>query len=118
MESRFCKNHPDCFCDICGECKTVDNRKSITDFVQKAYYTYFEIKLGNQEKPWAPHVVCKISFETMDKWNRQSMGFGIPMVSKEPTNHVGDCYFCSINVTGVNKKKLNFLSHKIFLSTI
>ena len=70
MASRFCKNHPDCFCDICGECKTVDNRKSITDFVQKAYYAYFEIKLGDQKKPWAPHVVCKISFETMDKWNQ------------------------------------------------
>ena len=118
MASRFCKNHPDCFCDICGECKTVDNRKSITDFVQKAYYAYFEIKLGDQKKPWLLMLFVRYRLRQWTSGTRQSMGFGIPMVSKEPTNHVDDCYFCSINVTGVNKKKLNFLSHKSFLSTI
>ena len=77
MASRSCKNHPDCFCYICGEYKTVDNRKSITDFVRKAYYTYFGIKLGGQDKPLAPHVVCKICVERLRQWTsgtRQSMG--------------------------------------------
>ena len=57
MTSRSCKNHPDFLCYICGEYKTLDNRKSITDFVRKAYYAYQGIKLGDQDKPWVPHVV-------------------------------------------------------------
>ena len=65
MTSRFCKNHPDSFCYICCECKTVDNKKSITDFVRKAYYAYFGIKLGDQDKPWAPLVVCKTGVERL-----------------------------------------------------
>ena len=46
------------------------------------------------------------------------MGFGTPMVWREPTNHVDECYFCSINVTGVNKKKPKSLSYKSFPSAI
>ena len=65
MTSRSCKNDPDRFCYICGEWKTVDNRKSITDFVRKAYYAYSGIKLGDQDKPWAPHVVCKAYVERL-----------------------------------------------------
>ena len=47
------------FCYIFGEYKTVDNRKSITDFVRQAYYAYFWIKLEDQDKPWAPHIVTR-----------------------------------------------------------
>ena len=32
--------------------------------------------------------------------------------------HVDDCYFCSINVTGINKKKRLSLSYKSFPSVI
>ena len=121
MTSRSCKNHPDCFCYVCGECKTVDNRKSITNFVQKAYYAYFGIKLGDQDKPRVPLFVCKTYEDRLRQWTsgtRMSMGFGIPMVWREPTNHVNDCYFCSINVAGVNKKKRKSLSYKIFPSVL
>ena len=68
MASRSCKDHPDFFCYFRGECKTVDNRKSITDFAQKAYYAYFGIKLGDQVKPWAALVVCKICVERLRQW--------------------------------------------------
>ena len=46
------------------------------------------------------------------------MGFGIPVVWREPTNHVDNCYFCSINKTGLNKKKRKSLSYRSFLSAI
>ena len=101
MTSRSCKNHRDCFCYICGEYKPVYNRKSITDFVRKAYYAYFGIRCVERLTQWA-------------SGTRQSMGFGIPMVWREPTNHVDDCYFRSINVAGVNKKKCKSLSYKYF----
>ena len=121
MASRSCKNYPDCFCYICGEYKTVENRKSITDFKRKAYYAYFGIKLRGLDKPWAPHIVSKTCVERLRQWTsgiRQSMGFGISMIWREPTNHVDDCYFCSINVTRVNKKKRKSLSYKSFPSAI
>ena len=99
----------------------LDNRKSITGFVRKAYFAYFGIKLGDQDKPWAPCVICKTCVERLWQWTsrtRQSMGFGIPMVWREPRNHVDDWYFCSINVTGVNKNKCKFLSNRSFPSAI
>ena len=79
------------------------------------------LKQGDQEKPWAPLVACKIYVERLRQWTsgtRKSMGFGIPMVWREPTNHVDDCYFCSINMTGVNKKKRQYLNYKCFPSAI
>ena len=113
MTSRFCKYYP--------ECKIVDNRKPITDFAWKAHYAYFGIKLGDQDKPLSPHVLCKTCVERLRQrtsGTRQSIGFGIPMVWGELINHVDNCYFCSINVTGVNKKKRKSLSYKSFPSAI
>ena len=61
--SRSAKNHPDSFCYICGEFKITDERNRITEFIQKAYHAYFGIQFGDQDKPWAPHVVCKTCVE-------------------------------------------------------
>ena len=46
------------------------------------------------------------------------MGFRIPMVLSELTGHVEDCFFCSINMTGVNKKKRKSFGYKSFPSAI
>ena len=62
-KSRSCKNHPDSFCYICSEFKITDERNRVTEFIQKAYYAYFGVQLGAQDKPWTPHVVCKTDFE-------------------------------------------------------
>ena len=35
---------------------------------------------------------------------KRSLNFWIPMVWREPTNHVTDCYFCAVDVTGINRK--------------
>ena len=108
LRSRSCKNHPDSFCYICSEFEINDERNRATEFIQKAYHAYFGVQLGDQDKPWAPHVVCETCVEHLRQWtqgSRKALKLGIPMTWKEPKNYTDDCYFCAINLTGINKKK-------------
>jgi hypothetical protein len=57
---RSCVNHPDVFCYICGEYTLKENRKTVSDFVKRAYLGYFGVRLGDQDKIWALHQVCKL----------------------------------------------------------
>ena len=49
---------------------------------------------------------------------KSRLGSPVPMVWKESAIHVDDCYFCSINVTRVNKKKCKSLGYRSFPSAI
>lgn len=104
---RSCINHPDVFCYICGEYTFKENRKSISIFVKQVYLAYFGVSIGDQDKTWAPHNVCKTCIEDLRNWTkgkRKCMKFGVPMVWREPKNHHDDCYFCVVNITGINRK--------------
>jgi len=62
--------------------------------------------VGDQDKSWAPHfccVTCARFLAARAKASR-SMPFAIPMVWKEPTNHVSDCYSSLTSITGVTPK--------------
>lgn len=77
---RSCVHHPDIFCYICGEYTLLENRKTISDFVKRAYLGYFGVKLGDQDKTWAPHIVCKTCTEHLRQWTtgkRKSLKFGV-----------------------------------------
>ena len=105
--SRGCTNDPNIFCYICGEYVVKSQRQNITNFVKNVYYAYFGIKLGDQDKTWAPHKVCRSCVESLRRWSKgkqKSMSFGVPMVWREPKGHGNDCYFCSCNVSGFNVK--------------
>ena len=105
---RSCCNDPNKFCYICGEYVLEDQRRTITDFVRKVYLAYFGIRLGDQDKSWAPHVVCKTCIEHLRMWTNgktKSFRFAIPMVWREPKNHYDDCYFCMVNLKGFNRHK-------------
>ncbi|XP_073532722.1 uncharacterized protein [Phyllobates terribilis] len=105
---RSCLNDPDSFCYICGEYTLPKHRRNITDFVKKVYLAYFGVMLGDQDKFWAPHIVCKACIELLRKWSRgqrKSFKFGVPMVWREQKNHHDDCYFCAVQVQGFNKHK-------------
>ncbi|XP_077791890.1 uncharacterized protein LOC144329130 [Podarcis muralis] len=110
---RSCRNKPDVFCYICGEYTIAPNRKPVTSFIRRAYHSYFGIKFGDQDKAWAPHMVCKACTETLRGWTngKRSLNFGIPVVWREPTNHVTDCYFCAVDVTGINRKNRSSLKY-------
>lgn len=102
-----CVSKVDNFCYICGSFASTKQRQRITDFVMRAYKAYFGMKLGDQDKPWAPHSVCRSCVENLRHWlqgKRQSLAFGIPMVWREPKDHASDCYFCLCNIKGYSKK--------------
>lgn len=102
-----CVTSPDCFCYICGNYVVKEQQRNISDFVEKVYFAYFGMKLGDQDKPWAPHKVCSICDEELRQWSqgeKKMFRFGIPMVWREPKNHTNDCYFCFCNVQGFNFK--------------
>ena len=107
---RSCCSDPDKFCYICGQYTFKKQRKAITDFVRKVHLAYFKVKLGDQDKPWAPHIVCKACVENLRKWTNgtlASLRFGVPMVWREPKNHFDDCYFCLVDLKGFNRHKKN-----------
>ena len=53
---RVCVNRPDNFCYICGQYTPKQQCKNITKSIQLAYKYYFDCKLGDQGKEWAPDV--------------------------------------------------------------
>ena len=111
---RSCRNRPDIFCSICDEYTLVPHRNRVTTFIQQTFHAYFGMKLGDQDKAWAPHMVCKSCTECLRQWSKgkkTSLKFGIPMVWREPKNHVSDCYFCAIDVTGINRKNRKVLKY-------
>ena len=64
-------------------------------------------------------MVCKSCTECLrqrcnDK--KTSLKFGLPMVWREPKNYVSDCYFCTIDVTGINRKNRKVLKYPDFES--
>ena len=105
---RGCLNDPNAFCYICGEYCQEKQRENITYFVKQTYLAYSGMKLGDQDKSWAPHMVCKTCVENLRQWRnggRKGLKFGVPMVWREPINHHSYCYFCCVNVKGLNRYK-------------
>ena len=104
--SRKCLNSPDSFCYVCGTYTLARNRMSISDFHKKVYQNYFHIQVGNQDKSWAPHIICKKCHRTMERWSKgeSSFSFCSPMIWREPVDHCSDCYFCMVSTTGLNSR--------------
>lgn len=89
--------------------------------IKKTYYAYFGCKLGDQDKLWAPHIICNTCSTSLRKWfsrKIKSMPFAVPMIWREPTNHATDCYFCMTNVKGMNKKNKNKIKYPDIPSAI
>ncbi|CAG9785945.1 unnamed protein product [Diatraea saccharalis] len=105
--SRVCVNDPNHFCFICGEYMFKECRLNVTAFVNKAYKNYFGHPLEMKNKPWIPQKVCKTCVEFLRLWTnkkRNKFRYQTAMVWKEPMNHHDDCYFCLVNITGINRK--------------
>ena len=58
--------------------------------------------------------MCKSCTEYLRLWTKgkkSSLKFGIPIICRESTNHVADCYFCAIDLTGINRKNRSSLTY-------
>jgi hypothetical protein len=53
-------NDVDSFRYVCGDYTIKLNQKTITPLIKKAYELYFGCKIGDQDKPWAPHCLCQL----------------------------------------------------------
>ena len=104
MASRECKNSQNCFY-ICGF--FISGKQTTYKIVKgtkywTAYRLYFVLDIGDQDKPWAPHLICGSCRFNLEGWLRDSgkvMSFAVPRVWREPQNHYDDCYFCLINIS-------------------
>jgi hypothetical protein len=109
-----CKNNPDKFCFICGSFTTKGQQRKITSQIKNIYQLYFGYPLENQDKDWAPHIVCNSCSSGLRDWineKKTSMPFAIPMIWREQKNHIDDCYFCLVKTAGYstkNKKKIEY----------
>ena len=108
---RPCKIPSDCFCCACGYYISPQQKKHKVIPETKffvAYKTYFGMKMGEQDKSWAPHFCCGSCRSTLEGRMRGSckcMPFAIPRVWREPTNHHDDCYFCMVGISKYKKTK-------------
>ena len=106
-----CTSDPDSFCYICGKFTIKKNRRIITKF---AYRAYFDLVLGDQDKSWAPHIVCNVCSCILSQFvggNKRNFSFGIPMVWREPSDHSTNCYFCAIDTRGYSTKNCHSIKY-------
>lgn len=119
-ERRTCVNDPDCFCYVCGQFMTKSQRKNITSLVKSAYHAYFGVRLGDQDKKWAPHTVCASCYLRLTQWlhGKNKVLFAVPMVWREPKDHLTDCYFCMTDIAGYSTKSKNKIAYPDIQSAI
>ena len=102
---RICASLPNSFCYICGEFTVAGGKCSITLKIKKFFHNYFGIKLGDQDKDFAPHVACISCVSKLRMWYQtkpKRLSFGIPMVWREQENHHNNCYYKK------NKSKIKY----------
>ena len=67
--------------------------------------------MGDQDKKWAPHICCATCVRKLTQWlsggSRSHMPFAVPMIWREPKDHITDCYFCLTKISGFSSKNRN-----------
>ena len=103
-----CINQPNLFCYICGLFTPTKMQRNITEFIENVYNAYFQFPLGHKDKDWAPHSVCNSCNSHLTDWfhgkRPSGLKFGVPMIWREPSNHLEDCYFCLSKIKGLTAK--------------
>ena len=86
----FWKHDPDSLCYVCGTFISAKSaRLTIVEgnLFCAAFYAYFGVQVGDQDKAWEPHVVCGNFRSTLEAWYRgesRRMKFGVQRLWREP----------------------------------
>lgn len=102
-----CKRSPDNFCYVCGLYIFKNSLYALTESLKIAFRNYFGFSVTNQDKEWVPHVICQSCKTVLHMWStgaKRYLAFEVPMLWREPTNHVTDCYICLFEWSGVQNK--------------
>ena len=81
--------------------------------LKKWYELYFECKVGDQDKSWAPHIYCVTCVRLLTGWvnGSRQRPFYFLIVWREPKDRWSDCYFCLTNITGITSKSKNTVKY-------
>lgn len=63
-------------------------------------------------------MLCFVRLLTGWKKGTHRMPFAIPMIWREPKDHLSDCYFCLINITGITSKTKHTVKYPNLKSAI
>lgn len=96
-----CSNLPGVFCYIYGE-YTPNESRLISVFVKTASIRCFCVKLVDEDKSWAPHIVCKTCSEHLhQRPKRNCLKYGTPTVRSEPENNFDDLLLLSVSQASI-----------------
>ena len=107
----FCKHDPNSFCYGCGifiSAMSVKHTIIEGNLFCVAFFAYFSVQVGDQDKGWALHVICGSCRSTLEAWyggKSRRMKFGVPTIWREPTDRLENCYFCKVVMTGHHRGK-------------
>jgi hypothetical protein len=110
--SRSCQNKLNSFCYICSKVALKLQRKPLLQLMRKGYDLYFGCKVRDQDKVWAPKICCSSCSRTLAGWltgTHKLMRSALPMVWRQPREHLNNCYFCMTKITGFSR----FSMHKM-----
>lgn len=112
---RIFKTIPDFYYD---KFITINNRKRINDFVRKPSDSFFELKLGDQDKSWAPYIVCKIFKEHLLQWRLRVLELLLSLTFRLfGTRHkITSKTITSIQmtITGLNKTERKYAEYRFY----
>ena len=69
----------------------------------------------------APHICCHSCNTQLLQWavgKQKKIPFAVPIIRREPTDHITDCYFCLTNIKGFSKKNKFKIVYSSFQSAL
>ena len=127
---RPCKISSDCFCYVCGHYISPQQKKHKVIPETKSFIadeTYFDMKMGDQDKSYARYFCCGSCRSTLGGWmrgSRKCMPFAILRIWREPIDHHDDCYFCIVDISKYKRQRtgtrlfIQVFLHLLHLSTM
>lgn len=112
-------HNPNRFCKVCGDYKFPPSKKQqekgtrgqtltkITPHVRAGYELYYGVRMGDEDKEWAPKFSCCVCVTRLSNFVRTGQGMPVyadPIYWMEPTNHTADCFICTTKLSACGRE--------------